>query len=247
MSKLSQLSAQARKLNTQYRRAKSRLEAHDTPANRREVQRLEAALRRIDDETQQLIRSWNKATGGHVMKRRPLWSLETRQQLLFKLDIDYRRVKPQDIGRLGEETAWLQLERCGYLVAGRHPGENAGDLLAIDQGTGEAWSVEVKTARINSEGKWKFCLTKPGKTCHKNADVLLLLAVLPDFIEVCPFVIPTGDCNVKPIQLASHPVTYAGKWARYRQKSRNIILGDSPPTPNTKTSPPSIAAIGGQA
>lgn len=122
------------------------------------------------------------------------------------------------IGMAGELTARKMLEKAGYQVT-RAP-QLHGDLRAIDPTTGETWDVEVKTARRSKDRKWRFTLVlqgKGGRTDHRHADVVLLLAVLKSG-RCIPFLIPVSELlNQRQAVICSHPESYAGKLAQYRQ------------------------------
>lgn len=121
------------------------------------------------------------------------------------------------MGIAGERTAQAMLERAGYLVS-RAPIHH-GDLKAIDPDTGQVWFIEVKTARRSKDKKWRFPL-KPGgnaRTAPWFADVVCLLAVMPS-CRVIPFIVPIGQLLYQcQAVITSHPETYAGKLAQYRQ------------------------------
>lgn len=119
------------------------------------------------------------------------------------------------IGAAGEMTARLLFEKAGYAVrlAGRH----RGDLTVIDTTTGESTNIEVKTARRGKGGKWRFTLFKQGCTNHLDADYVLLLAVLKSG-RCVPFLVPVDKlADQKQAVITSHPDSYTGKLAAYRQ------------------------------
>lgn len=122
------------------------------------------------------------------------------------------------IGTAGEMTARLLFEQAGYAV--RLAGRNKGDLTIIDTGTGESWNVEVKTSRRNRDGKWRFKLVKAGHTDHRYADYVLMLAVLKSG-RCIPFLVPVAALeNQRQAVICSHPESYSGKLAQYRQIGR---------------------------
>jgi alkylation response protein AidB-like acyl-CoA dehydrogenase len=122
------------------------------------------------------------------------------------------------VGALGERLAAALLEKAGYVVSFTQPGQQRGDLVAIQPGTGEMIFVEVKTARRGRDGKWRFTLRKRGCTDHRHADVVILLAVLKSGRPV-PFVVPVDTLRHKNhAVITSHPEAYNGRLAVYRQQ-----------------------------
>lgn len=130
-------------------------------------------------------------------------------------------------GANGEALAVAMLKRAGYQADLVPRSEHAGDVRAVEREHGQIWRIEVKTARRSPAGRWQFNLNKNdehGVTCCQQSDVLLLLAVLPSGLAV-PFVIPCQDVRgLQSITLPSHPDTYSGRWAAYRQ-GQTINLG----------------------
>lgn len=122
------------------------------------------------------------------------------------------------IGALGEKTAAHLLKQSGYVVSFCQVGQKRGDLRAVSTATGQVHQVEVKTARRGKDGKWRFTLYLAGKTDHRHADVLMLLAVLESG-NIITFVVPVAQITDKHhAVITSHPATYAGKLAAYRQQ-----------------------------
>ena len=139
------------------------------------------------------------------------------QLKLFQMEVHLSDMKRRAVGSAGEVMALMLLERSGYEVVTLPPSARRGDLLAISKATGESWRVEVKTARRNADGRWKFNLVKDGHTDCKCSDVVLLLAILKTGRAV-PFVISvTHIGKLRSIQFRSHPLDYSGRWAKYRQ------------------------------
>lgn len=142
------------------------------------------------------------------------------------------------IGALGERMAALLLQQQGYVVdhVGRDR-QRRGDLRVID-GAGEVIRVEVKTARRGKDTKWRFLLwkksteVKSGQDC-RDADILILLAVLKTG-DVVPFVIPMPEARDRSqICITSHPDTYTGCWSSYRQPPGQLSIGGSFEVPVT--------------
>lgn len=121
------------------------------------------------------------------------------------------------IGTLGERLAGGLLEQSGYEVSYPKIGERCGDIRAVNRATGEIHRVEVKTARRGSDGQWRFNLRKKGHTDITHADQVILLAALPSG-RCVPFVIPvTALADLRQAVISSHPESYSGKLAVYRQ------------------------------
>lgn len=147
----------------------------------------------------------------------------------FPLSLVYRILqsrKTNAVGVLGELIARKLLEQH-YIV--KHPQESkTGDLHCIDPATGEVVYIEVKTARRNKRGRWRFQLWKKGKTSHKHSDYFLLLAIVHP-TTVIPFLVPTSEITSKSITISSEPIRYNGSYARYRQRSNSIRLFEAAP------------------
>lgn len=120
------------------------------------------------------------------------------------------------LGQIGEYVASLLLKASGYDISHNHC-DQRGDLIAWHP-SGKTYRVEVKTARKSSDGAWRFCLWKKGKTDYRHSDFIVLLAVTKSG-DCIPFVIPTSDIKKKitVIAITSNPRTYGGKWSIYRQ------------------------------
>ncbi len=120
----------------------------------------------------------------------------------------------QALGAAGEMWLWSALEAQGYRVA--YAGQKRGDLRCVNVFTGEVVKIEVKTARQTVDGKWRFTLWKAGKTDHRHADMVALLAVTASG-RVIPFLVPVGElAGQRAAVISSHPERYAGKLARWR-------------------------------
>jgi len=121
------------------------------------------------------------------------------------------------LGALGERYAAILFRRAGYEVSHTHR-DGRGDLL-VYVAAGTKFKVEVKTARQNAEGRWRFCLYKSdkhGRTDYHDSDFVVLLAVTRSGHAVS-FLIPTGDIDARTqITFTSNPRTYSGRWATYR-------------------------------
>jgi hypothetical protein len=128
------------------------------------------------------------------------------------------------VGALGERVAASMLQSSGYDVMTNMYGH---DLTAISRDTGESFRVEVKAARRNKRREWCFTLRKNNGISYANhlySDVVLLLSVLKSG-RVIPFVIPVQVLRDKrAITITSHPLSYAGMYARFRQSPQHISL-----------------------
>lgn len=130
----------------------------------------------------------------------------------------------REIGAVGERWLAEALERQGYRVAYTGAGEKRGDLVVVDVVSGEVRKIEVKTARRAKDGKWRFTLVKEGCTSHLHADLVALLAVTESG-RVIPFIMPVEAVQQqRQAVITSHPERYAGKLARWRMESQQIVL-----------------------
>lgn len=127
----------------------------------------------------------------------------------------------KSVGMYGETWACSQLERGGYMVERQKEGGKCGDLRAVDKETGEIFRVEVKTSRRGKDGVYRFCLERQvgARVCTSihHSDFVILLAVTK-MGTIYPFVLPVVDGMPKHISITTHPTTYTGKYARFRQK-----------------------------
>lgn len=131
--------------------------------------------------------------------------------------------KSQAIGTLGEHLCYHLLTARNYTVSNAHPSQHRGDLRVVTR-SGEILRVEVKTARRATDGRWHFTLRKAGHTDHSNSDVIVLLCAMKTGYVV-PFVLPTrAVARQNAVVISSDPYTYAGKYARYRQKMHLLNL-----------------------
>lgn len=122
-----------------------------------------------------------------------------------------------DLGETGQDVAMIAFANAGYL-ADFPQDKKSGDIRLKDWLTGEIFSVEVKTSRRDSQGRFQFGMKRrrPNggyKTDVAHSDFALLLAVCD---EIIPFVIPAEICPTC-IAIPGNPKTYAGKWAQYRR------------------------------
>lgn len=146
------------------------------------------------------------------------------QQPLTTLQIALADRGRKSLGTMGEMVARNLFLKAGYAVITTRDGEHRGDLVVIDQKTGERYQVEVKTSRRNRDGKWRFTLWKKGCTDHRHSDFVVLLPVLKSG-RVVPFIIPTADLEDKHhAVITSHPESYHGRLAVYRQNEWEFRL-----------------------
>lgn len=140
--------------------------------------------------------------------------------LQFMLSDHSRRA----VGAMGEAIARNLFLKAGYAVVTTRSGEHRGDLVVIDQETGERFNIEVKTARQSVDKKWRFTLWKSGHTDHHHSDFILLLPVLKSG-RVIPFIVPVEKLAYqKQAVICSHPENYAGKLADYRRTVQEFKL-----------------------
>ena len=129
----------------------------------------------------------------------------------------------QGIGALGEMVARRLFENAGYEVSRAE--RRQGDLRIIQPQTGEVRQIEVKTSRRASDRRYHFTLWKKGKTDYRDADTVLLLAVLKSG-DVVPFVIPVSALGERSqITISGDCWNYSGVWRKYRCSERNIHRG----------------------
>lgn len=127
------------------------------------------------------------------------------------------------LGAAGEMKVKEALEKQGYPVDASHS-HKCGDLTAFDRLARPIY-IEVKTARQNKRGEWCFTLfKKDNHTDHRACDFVILLAVLKTGLAI-PFVIPCEKVQrVTAITFHTHPQSYAGKYAYYRQNINELRL-----------------------
>ncbi len=151
----------------------------------------------------------------------------SKQMRLFQLETSLSNMKSQAVGAAGEVMALLLLERSGYEVVVTSRRGHCGDLRAIDPATGEAWRIEVKTAR-RRRSHYVFLLRN--KTADLEADYVLLLPVLRSG-RVVPFLVPVSEFSAgqQTFTMRGRPEFYSGRLARYRQR-QHIYLGQGEAT-----------------
>lgn len=128
------------------------------------------------------------------------------------------------LGLTGELLVAQALQKRGYETYITHKN---GDLMVYDK-RGNALTVEVKTARKNSQDRYQFCLIKDwqGRRCcdHRKADFTVLLCVLRTG-NVVPFVIPARTmADRRSVAVTSNPRTYTGWLSAFRQSIEHIRL-----------------------
>ena len=132
----------------------------------------------------------------------------------------------RSVGIVGEQIAARMFEEAGYGVVPCRNRSRRGDLLVIDQHTGEIFRVEVKTARLAKDNRYHFTLVKSGRTDYHDAQFVLLLALSPTGYPV-PFLIPVADIPARrSIQFYGLPDTYSGKWSSYRVRGSLVLEGN---------------------
>lgn len=128
-------------------------------------------------------------------------------------------------GRIGEYIAIGALRESAY---GAKPQQKkkCGDVV-VTLTDGREIRIEVKTAVVNKQGKFSFCLTKWGKrgqqfTCCTDSDFVLLLCVTKTQ-GVVPFLIPaTMLSGQQLIGIGASCVFTGGKYGKYRQQLDNL-------------------------
>lgn len=123
-------------------------------------------------------------------------------------------------GSAGESIAIEALKEAHY-GAKKSTKKQCGDVsfIATD---GREVHIEVKAARVNSQGKYAFCLTKWGqngkpKTCHTDSDFVLLLCVTKTQ-GIIPFLIPAVMLQGQNlVGIGQGCVFSGGKYDKYRQ------------------------------
>lgn len=125
-------------------------------------------------------------------------------------------------GYLGELLVAEMLQGSRWKVY-RPRARKAGDLWVTDTLTGEVLKVEIKTSTTGWNGRFQFCLRKPGHTTIDHADVVILLCIDGD--DIYPYVIPAAffEKRVKAA-ISSHPDKYGGRWATFRQAPDKLNL-----------------------
>lgn len=142
------------------------------------------------------------------------------QQLRF-IESDVSLMSRSQFGDAGEQWAYAEFERAGYMVTRTGKRDAQGDLRVVDADTGELWRVEVKSARRDKRGQWQVCLKRQVKarvcTDVAHSHMVLILA-FPKVGAPIPFLIPVDDLRgLKLVSIPKDPRTYAGKWSKYRQ------------------------------
>jgi hypothetical protein len=127
---------------------------------------------------------------------------------------------PAAIGHAGESAAIYALEKAGYKATPTKK-KHCGDVT-VHLRDNRKLNIEVKTARVSSQGKFLFCLTKWGqygkpKTCHTDSDFVLLLCVSKDYM-ITPFLIPAVMLQGQNlVGISAKYVLDGGKYDKYRQ------------------------------
>lgn len=123
-------------------------------------------------------------------------------------------------GRVGEYIAIGALRESQY-GAKKQEKKKCGDVV-VTLTDGREIRIEVKTAVVNKQGKFSFCLTKWGKrgqqfTCCTDSDFVLLLCVTKTQ-GVVPFLIPAVMLGGQQlVGIGANCVFSGGKYDKYRQ------------------------------
>lgn len=117
------------------------------------------------------------------------------------------------LGELGEKYIMMLLREAS-IVCSTPALSLCGDIEAIHPHTGEIAAIEVKTARADFRGQYKFSLCKKGHTNVYDSEYLILLFVTVSGVVV--WGLPVSKLNgLKNICIASHPDKYNGKYKVY--------------------------------
>lgn len=133
--------------------------------------------------------------------------------------------KSYQIGQIGEDIARILLTNSGYKVKAPKTSKN-GDLHAISKVTGQFNRIEVKLATKGKYGyNWQLYKNdKYGKTSHRNADFILLLAI-DGVNNLFAYLVPTAKVKtLKKIRISSHPTKYSGKYNQYAINIRQFAI-----------------------
>lgn len=90
------------------------------------------------------------------------------------------------------------------------------DIALVNRETGEITRIEVKVSRKGKDGKYRATTYKQGHTDSRKSDVIVFLCLSPDSTQAIPFIIPSNEHKQTFIAISSNPLTYAGKYAKYR-------------------------------
>lgn len=119
------------------------------------------------------------------------------------------------VGDYGETYVSNILAYSGYYVQKTAHIAYSGDIRTINPQTGVIATIEVKTAVRDAKGKYKFCLAKPGHTDYRYSDYVILVC-LDSYNCHYIYVIPTSCITTNHLTVTSHPLRYAGKYAKFR-------------------------------
>lgn len=125
----------------------------------------------------------------------------------------------QTLGLVGEQYARIMLEAHGYLVD-VNKDRLCGDLRVVCP-SGQVLRVEVKSTKLNKDGRFQFCITrrtKSGyiKTSCANCDAVMLLGVTASGrVEI--YIIPSQVIANYSIVKFSPKLSANHKWKQYRQ------------------------------
>lgn len=120
-----------------------------------------------------------------------------------------QKSSPQKVGAWGEKYV-AKLLRPNYKIAYIL----GADLKVTHRLTGVIFKIEVKTARLSCDGKFRFTLYKKDCTDYHNSDFVVLVA-LPGLLPHT-YLIPSYLIKTNQIVITSHPLTYSGKWSTFR-------------------------------
>lgn len=132
------------------------------------------------------------------------------------------------LGRTGELYATILMEAHGYLAQITHDYQR-GDIRVVSP-SGTVMYVEVKTARVNKDGYFQFCITRRTKTGRiktscRNCDAVILLGInRSGLVEI--YVLPAKA--VQDYSIIKIPTKLSAKshWKQYRQHVGNVNLNE---------------------
>lgn len=132
--------------------------------------------------------------------------------------------KPSIAG-IKAEKALVKALRYTRLFKVQHLTRKGTDIRAIRKDSGEVFNIEVKYARQGKDGKYRATTYKVGSQDHSKSDYIVFLCQPPHKGGTCiPFIIPVEEFGDKHhIVITSNPVTYSGRYSKYRNAWEHII------------------------
>jgi len=137
----------------------------------------------------------------------------------FRLSAYHETRQHTRLGIYGENYVKCLLLNSGYLALKGNVEPFSGDLRTIDPKTFAETRIEVKTAYCGDCGRYTFCLRKEKKTDICHSDYVILICI-DKYFNHYVYCIPCTILKNKSLKICSHPLTYAGKYAKYRIRGR---------------------------